>query len=104
MDKEGNAKDFSLILVNIWEYVTNKSRDWQVLLKLLKLDIMSVLSDGFSYTGLHITILILLKMIIIWWTSLIKNIQVFREDDAVEAIDQATEEIDRLAIDWALAD
>ena len=63
MDKEGNAKDFSLILVNIWEYVTNKSRDWQVLLKLLKLDIMSYSSDGFSYTGLHVTILTSLKMI-----------------------------------------
>ena len=63
MDKEGNAKDFSLILVNIWEYVTNINRDWQVLLKLLKLDIKSYSSDGFTYTGLHITILILLKMI-----------------------------------------
>ena len=63
MDKDGNAKDFSLILVNIWEYVTNKNRDWQVLLKLLKLDIMSYLSDGFSYTGLHVTILTSLKMI-----------------------------------------
>ena len=59
MDKDGNAKDFSLILVNIWEYVTNKNRDWQVLLKLLKLDIMSYSSDGFTYTGLHVTILII---------------------------------------------
>ena len=63
MDKDGNAKDFTPILVNIWEYVTNKNRDWQVLLKLLKLDIMSYSSDGFTYTGLHITILILSKII-----------------------------------------
>ena len=63
MDKDGNAKDFSPILKNIWEYVTNMNRDWQVLLKLLKLDIISYSSDGFSYTGLHVTILTSLKMI-----------------------------------------
>ena len=55
MDKDGNAKDFTPILKNIWEYVTNMNRDWQVLLKWQwKLDIMNlqtVLHD--DYTGVH---------------------------------------------------
>ena len=55
MDKDGNAKDYSLILENIWEYVTNMNRDWQVLLKWQwKLDIknlQTVLHD--DYSGVH---------------------------------------------------
>ena len=31
MDKNGNLRNFSPILENIWEYVTNRNRDWQVL-------------------------------------------------------------------------
>ena len=34
MDKDGNLRNFSPILENIWEYVTNRNRDWQVLLKI----------------------------------------------------------------------
>ena len=33
MDKDGNLRNFSPILENIWEYVTNRNRDWEVLLK-----------------------------------------------------------------------
>ena len=48
MDKDGNLRNFSPILENIWEYVTNRNRDWQVLLK----DYES-LPHGFTYTGVH---------------------------------------------------
>ena len=55
MDKDGNLRNFTPILENIWEYVTNMNRDWQVLLKWQwKLDIMNlqtVLHD--DYTGVH---------------------------------------------------
>ena len=40
MDKNGNLRNFSPILENIWEYVTNRNRDWQVLLKITKVYLM----------------------------------------------------------------
>ena len=40
MDKDGNLRNFSPILENIWEYVTNRNRDWQVLLKITKVYLM----------------------------------------------------------------
>ena len=40
MDKDGNLRNFTSILENIWEYVTNRNRDWEVLLKITKVYLM----------------------------------------------------------------